>query len=124
MGDFFLFRFIDWAFRTWFKLVFLPLRILNKMTSTMIEGGHKDSGSTFSQNGVTVDYKNNVITIKKQPFGFEQIRKYWLEGSDVIFEVEDMKKPLRKVSFYNLKDAQTFISRFEMACSKALEEAQ
>ncbi len=85
----------------------------------LIDNNHEDTDSQFKQRNVIVNYIDKTVTIKKQVFSLEQIRRSWVDGIFACFEVEDINKPIRKIRFENTNEANTFISRFEIAYNKA-----
>ena len=80
---------------------------------------HESNDSGFSQNGVSVDYENGKISIKGKEYNVSQVRRVWMDGNYIHFELEDMDCPLKKVRFAQQKIAREFLSRIEMAITKA-----
>ena len=85
----------------------------------MFEDRHENTAEYFSQRGVTVNYPNRTVTIKNNTFDVSQIRRAWVDDKKVCFEVDDMANPFRQIKFSHNKMAQRFLSRFEIALSRA-----
>jgi uncharacterized protein (UPF0333 family) len=90
---------------------------------------HSSDENTFSQAGVTVNYLEKTITIKKHTYAVSSVKGLrWKTGPDFnnaanvsipYITVDDMAKPVHKISFITPGAAEVFIERVSLAIEKA-----
>ena len=86
---------------------------------------HKSDAGSFSQQGVTVDYKAQTITIKSNTYPLSAIRGVRTESgpqrtrSRAFIKVDDMNKPVHEIVFYGDRLAEQFLERLTIAIEKA-----
>jgi len=87
--------------------------------SYLINDKYEESDSEFKQKGVTVNYENSTVELKRKTFTIGQVKNVWQEGRAVCFEVDDIADPIKKIKFGEVKHAATFLARIKIALDTA-----